>query len=56
MKATPTSIASDSNDISTASFSEAGDGMMTSSAQKGKLLKKMNLNLIKTYQRAKPPP
>ncbi len=42
MKATPTSIASDSNDISTASVSEAGDAMMTSSDQKGKLLKKMN--------------
>ncbi len=53
MKATPTSIASDSNDISTASvskagdvtmtsFSKAGDVMMTSSDQKGKLLKKKN--------------
>ncbi len=42
MKATPTSIASDSNDISTASVSEAGDVMITSSDQKGKLLKKMN--------------
>jgi hypothetical protein len=40
MKATPTSIASDSNDISTASVSKAGDIMMTSSDQKGKLLKK----------------
>jgi hypothetical protein len=37
MKATPTSIASDSN---TASVSEAGDVMMTSSDQKGKLLRK----------------
>jgi hypothetical protein len=53
MKAAPTSIASDSNDVSTASvskagdvmmtsFSKAGDVMMTSSDQKGKLLKKMN--------------
>jgi hypothetical protein len=42
MKATPTSIASDSNDVSTASVSEAGDVMMTSSDKKGKLLKKMN--------------
>jgi hypothetical protein len=42
MKATPTSIASDSNDVSTASVSEAGDVMMTSSDQKGNLLKKMN--------------
>ncbi len=41
IKATPTSIASDSNDISTASVSEAGDIMMTSSDQKGKLLKEM---------------
>ncbi len=42
MKATPTSIASNSNDVSTASVSEAGDVMMTSSDQKGKLPKKMN--------------
>ncbi len=41
IKATPTSIASDSNDISTASVSEAGDVMMTSSDQKGKLLKEL---------------
>jgi hypothetical protein len=40
MKATPTSIASNSNDISTASVREAGDVMMKSSDQKGKLLKK----------------
>ncbi len=40
MKATPTSIASGSNDVSTASVSEAGDVMMMSSDQKGKLLKK----------------
>ncbi len=40
MKATPTSTASNSNDISTASVSEAGDVMMMSSDQKGKLLKK----------------
>ncbi len=43
MKATPTSVASNSNDVSTASVSEAGDVMMTSSDQKGKLLKKMNV-------------
>jgi hypothetical protein len=42
MKATPTSIASDSNGVSTASVSKAGDVMMLSSDQKGKLLKKMN--------------
>ncbi len=39
---TPTSIASNSNDVSTASVSKAGDVMMTSSHQKGKLLKEMN--------------
>jgi hypothetical protein len=39
-KATPTSITSNSNDVSTASVSKAGDVMMTSSDQKGKLLKK----------------
>ncbi len=38
MKATPTSIDSESNDVSTASVSEAGDVMMMSSDQKGKLL------------------
>ncbi len=43
IKATPTSIASDSNDISTASVSKAGDIMMTSSDQAGKLLKKNNV-------------
>ncbi len=42
MKATPTSIASNSNDVSTASVSKAGDVMMTSSDQKGNLLKKVN--------------
>jgi hypothetical protein len=40
MKATPTSIASNSNDISTASVSKSGDIMMMSLGQKGKLLKK----------------
>ncbi len=43
MKATPTSIASNSNDISIASVSEAGDVMTMSSDQKGKLLKKKNV-------------
>ncbi len=41
IKATPTSIASEPYDVSTASVSEAGDVMMTSSDQKGKLLKEM---------------
>ncbi len=43
MKATPTSIASDSDDISTASVSKAGDVMMTSSSQKGIILKKNSI-------------
>jgi hypothetical protein len=43
MKATPTSIASNSDDISTASVSKAGDVMMTSSSQKGKILKKNSI-------------
>ncbi len=40
MKATPTSTAGNSNGVSTASVSKAGDIMMTSLDQKGKLLKK----------------
>jgi hypothetical protein len=47
MKATPTSIPSESNDVSTASVSKAGDVMMMSSDQKGKLLKEMNFTLNK---------
>ncbi len=43
MKATPTSIASNSNDVSPASVSKAGDIMMMSSDQKGKLLKKKSV-------------
>jgi hypothetical protein len=43
MKATPTMIASNTNDKSTASVSKAGDVMMTSSDQTGKLLKKKNV-------------
>jgi hypothetical protein len=39
MKATPTAIASNSNDVSTASVSKAGDVMMTSSSQKEGILK-----------------
>ncbi len=42
IKATPTSIASDSNDVSTASISKTGDIMMTSSDRNCKLLKHMN--------------
>ncbi len=43
MKATPTTIASKSNDISTVSVSEAGDVMMTSSSQKVKILKRNSI-------------
>jgi hypothetical protein len=43
MKATPTTIASKSNDISTASVSKAGDVMMTSSSQKERILKKNSI-------------
>jgi hypothetical protein len=43
MKATHTTIASESNDISTASVSVAGDVMMTSSSQKEKILKKNSI-------------
>jgi hypothetical protein len=35
MKATPTTIARDFNDVSTASVSKAGDIMMMSSSKKG---------------------
>jgi hypothetical protein len=40
MKATPTTIASNSNDVSTASVDKASDVMMTSSSQKEGILKK----------------
>jgi hypothetical protein len=43
MKATPTTIASESNDVSTASVSKAGDVMMTSSSQKERILKKNSI-------------
>jgi hypothetical protein len=56
MKATPTTIASESNDVNTVSVSKAGDAMMTSSSQKERILKKIVSYLIKTHLRAKPPP
>jgi hypothetical protein len=56
IKATPTSIASNSNDVSTAPVSKAGDVMIKQSDQTGKLFKEKNVHLIKTHQRAKPPP
>ncbi len=40
MKATPTTIAGDSNDVSTASVSKACDVMMMSSSQKERILNK----------------
>jgi hypothetical protein len=40
MKATPTTIASNSNDVSTASVSKAGDVMIMSLSQKEEILKK----------------
>jgi hypothetical protein len=43
MKATPTSIPSNSDDVSAASVSKAGDVMMTSSSQKDKILKKNSI-------------
>ncbi len=43
MKATPTTIPSNSNDMSTTSFSKAHDIMMTSSSQKERILKKNSI-------------
>ncbi len=43
MKATPTTIASNSNDASTTSVSKAGDVMMTPSSQKEGILKKNSI-------------
>ncbi len=43
IKATPTTIASKPNDVSTASGSKAGDVMTTSSSQKGKIHKKNSI-------------
>ncbi len=43
MKATPTTTASESNDVSTASVSKTGDIMMMSSSQKEGILKKNSI-------------
>jgi hypothetical protein len=43
IKATPNSIARDSDNVSTASVSKVSDVMMTSSSQKGKILKKNSI-------------
>ena len=56
IKATPTSFASNPNDVSTASVSKAGDVMMTSSSQREEILKKRVPYLTKTHLRARPPP
>jgi hypothetical protein len=59
IKATPTAIASDSNDMSTASASEAGDVMMTSSSQKEGMReysREIISYLKKTHLRAGPLP
>ncbi len=56
MKATPTSVASDSNDVNTASVSKAGGIMMMSSDQRVNYVRKIVLHLTKTQLRAKPPP
>jgi hypothetical protein len=55
MKATPTSTASNSNDVSTASVSKADDVMMRSSDQKGKLLKKNSVTPNKDPPEGKTP-
>jgi hypothetical protein len=47
MKATPTTLACNSNDVSTASVSEASDVMMTSSSQREGILKKKSTLLNK---------
>ncbi len=43
MKATPTTIASNSNDASTSSVNKASEVMMTSSSQKDGILKKKSI-------------
>ncbi len=43
IKATPTTVASNSNDVSTTSVSEASDVMMMSSSQKQGILKKRSI-------------
>jgi hypothetical protein len=56
MKATPTTIASDSDDVSTASISKAGDVMMNYQAKSRKYLTLLVSYLTKTHLRARPPP
>jgi hypothetical protein len=54
MKATPTAIASNSNDVSTAPVSKAGDIMMMSSSQKERILKKNSILPNKNPPEGKP--
>jgi hypothetical protein len=56
MKATPTAIASDSNDVSTVSVSKAGDVMMIHQAKRRKYLTLIVSYLTKTHLRARPQP
>ncbi len=55
IKATPTTIASNSNDASTTSVSKASDVMMTSSSKTEGTLKKKIPYLTKTHLKAKSP-
>jgi hypothetical protein len=55
IKATPTTIASDSNDASTMSVSKTSDVMMMSSSKTKGILKKKVPYFTKTHLRAKPP-
>ncbi len=54
IKATPTTIASESNNKNTKSVSNAGDVMMTSSSQTKVILRKKVFYLTKTHLKAKP--
>jgi hypothetical protein len=56
MKATPTPIASNSNDVSTVSVSKADDFMMMSSSQKEGILTKNSILPKKDPPEGKPPP
>ncbi len=56
IKATPTTFASDSNDISTLSVSNAGNVMMNHQAKRSNYLTIIVFYPIKTHLRAKPRP
>ncbi len=55
IKATPTTIASNSYDVSTTSVSKAGDVMMTSSSKTKGILRKKSTLLNKDPPEGKPP-